>query len=231
MSTDNSLAQLITVDRSAESVGWNSGTASDTLLQASRRIDWRFLLPSPVMQNVAYVGLAQPELLKSLRLYSQSLTIIETDQAEIELRANYDVVVASAPSDKLLKKAAKLVKPGGFLYVETYGLFGFAHIRPRATWRTVLSKARLCSSTKCVAVLESLDFIQIEEHWHWPSFEACTKIIPLQPQSALTYALTQNPNTFAARLITALGRRRLPQTGLVARLIPCYSILAQRDQE
>jgi hypothetical protein len=49
---------------------------SDAALGVVRRIDWRFLLPDPTLSQVAHIGPAQTTLLESLRLFSESLTVI-----------------------------------------------------------------------------------------------------------------------------------------------------------
>lgn len=45
----------------------------DMLLQASRRVDWRFLLPNPALGRVAYVGPVDSEHAASLRLFLPNL--------------------------------------------------------------------------------------------------------------------------------------------------------------
>ncbi len=52
----------------------------DRLLPASRRLDWRFLLPNPELRNVLYVGPAHGALWESLRLFSASLTVVDEPQ-------------------------------------------------------------------------------------------------------------------------------------------------------
>ena len=45
----------------------------DALLQSSRRVDWRFLLPEPDLGRVASIGPSDPELVESLGLLSEEL--------------------------------------------------------------------------------------------------------------------------------------------------------------
>src|SRR5215216_5694129 len=78
---------------------------SDALLQASRRLDWRFLLPDPSLRQVAYSGPGRGALLDSLRLFSESLTLLDPAVAD-GAQAQYDLMVASAPAYPALARAA-----------------------------------------------------------------------------------------------------------------------------
>jgi hypothetical protein len=78
---------------------------ADALLQASRRVDWRFLLPDPNLGHVAYVGPGRGALIESLRLFSTSLTLPET-RATTTAIAQYDLVVTSGPSLEMLRRAS-----------------------------------------------------------------------------------------------------------------------------
>ncbi|HYY32017.1 MAG TPA: hypothetical protein VE693_00315 [Gaiellaceae bacterium] len=46
----------------------------DALLQASRRLDWRFLLEQPELGRVACIAKHDPDLIESLRLFSEVLS-------------------------------------------------------------------------------------------------------------------------------------------------------------
>jgi hypothetical protein len=199
---------------------------ADALLQASRRVDWRFLLPDPNLGQVAYVGPRCGPLLESLRLFSASLTVIGTSQAYDGPPLRYDVVVVSRPSRQVLRQAAELVKPNGFLYVEVYGLFWPGRLR----WQSTLKELRLSSPTGCIALVKRLGFSAVQAHWHWPNFESCTKLIPLDDQGALLYALVPGRSSLAARLKATVGQWLL-RRGLLARLVPCFSVVAQRGIE
>ena len=53
----------------------------DALLQASRRVDWRFLLPEAELGRVACIGETDPDLVRSLRLFSSELTASQAASA------------------------------------------------------------------------------------------------------------------------------------------------------
>jgi hypothetical protein len=212
---------------------------AEALLQASRRLDWRFLLPDPNLGRVAYLGPAQGELVEALRLFSASLTVIELPLHPSPpnppkggilappsggLGGPYDVVMAHEPAGEMLPGLARLVRPGGFLYIEAHGLLGLVRQKwplsglPARRWRTPAGYAVALKGLGC-------DPVQI--HWHWPDFESCTKIIPLHDQGALLFALGAGGNDMLGRLKRTLGRG-VVRSGLLARLVPCFSLVAQR---
>lgn len=55
------------------------GPSNDTLLQLSRRIDWRFLLPDPELGRVACFGASDELLVSALKRFSAALTLVEVD--------------------------------------------------------------------------------------------------------------------------------------------------------
>src|SRR5258705_4072811 len=82
---------------------------ADALLQASCRVDWRFLLPDPNLGHVAFLGPARGPLIESLRLFSAALAANDAAGQD----GLYDVVVAIAPTYAALRRAATLLRPGG----------------------------------------------------------------------------------------------------------------------
>ncbi len=184
---------------------------ADALLQASRRLDWRFLLPDPSLREVGYSGPARGTLLESLRLFSESLAILD---GSANGAARYDVVVARAPARAALERAAAAVRPGGFLYVEVERSF-----RP--------GKHRSRGPANYVAVIARLGFDEVAAYWHWPSFEACAEIVALDARDALLLAFARRRSGAAARLKSAFGRA-LVRSGLLARVVPCFSVVGRR---
>ncbi len=83
-----------------------------------------------------------------------------------------------------------------------------------------------------VAALECLGFGDIQMHWQRPNFEACLEIIPMNDPAALDYAFSRPRSDLASRLKFAAGRFMM-QSGLLAHLTPCFSLIARkraRDQ-
>ncbi|HET9221685.1 MAG TPA: hypothetical protein VFO07_04240 [Roseiflexaceae bacterium] len=190
---------------------------ADALLQASRRVDWRFLLPDPNLGQVAYLGPRRGALLDSLRLFSAALAVGEA--ASIG-GAQYDVVVAHAPSLDGLRRAAGLVRPGGFLYVEVYGLTHRRRLgRGYSHWPRF--------GADYLAAIERLGLAEATAHWHWPNFESCAEIVPLADRDALLLAMRRRRSGAGARLKSILGRVLL-RSGLFVRLAPCFSVVARK---
>ncbi|MGH7455811.1 MAG: hypothetical protein ACRENG_30930 [bacterium] len=79
-----------------------------------------------------------------------------------------------------------------------------------------------------VAALESLGFRDIQMHWQRPNFEACLEIIPMHDPAALDYAFSRPRSDLASRLKFAAGRFMM-QTGLLAHLTPCFSLIGRKQ--
>jgi hypothetical protein len=201
-----------------------AAVSSDLRLQLSRRVDWRFLLPEPDLGHVAYVGAAN-EGVESLRLFSKSLVCAQCVSGD--MTKTFDVVVVSHPSDDTLRRAANLVRPAGFLYVEFYGFTrGLRH--QREIRGLVDSKRwRLHHPGGSVKFIEALGFTDVQAHWHWPDFETCTKIIPLNDRTALLYVLGSQGRAAPMRLKGMLTRVLL-HCGMLKLTFSCFSVLGQR---
>jgi hypothetical protein len=187
---------------------------TDALLQASRRLDWRFLLPEPELGRVACVAVDEPNLVDSLRLFGREVTVLEAIQAREEL-APQDVVVLRNPSRAELAAAATLLRPGGWLYVEV--------ARPRG-WRR---PGRLNSVRGYARALRRLGLAEVEAHVHWPDFGSCGAIVPLNDAVAVRHALARKRRgggvPFASRLAPLLAA-----TGLLGAAVTSASAVGRR---
>src|SRR5574341_266258 len=188
-------------------------TRVDALLQASRRVDWRFLLPDPTLRQVAYVGPAHGSLPESLRQFSAALILSDGAPAQDGHPEQFDLVVAHMPSRERLRQAVALVRPNGFLYVEVRQRWA------RNLWR---------SPAALVSVLRQYGLVEVEAYWHWPNFDTCAEIVPLGNPVAVRHALGRRRSGRAARVKSAFGRA-LSRLGLLARAVPCYSIVARKQ--
>jgi hypothetical protein len=216
MVSDGSLTQPISTDKSY-AANKAAGLDADALLQASRRVDWRFLLPDPNLGRVAYLGPARGALLDSLRLFSATLAVGEAAGLG---GAQYDAVVAHAPSLDGLRRAAGLVQPGGYLYVEAYGPLHRRRLgRGSGRWPRF--------AADYVAAVERLGLVEATAYWHWPNFDACAEIVPLADRDTLLLAMGRRRSGAGARLKSALGRALL-RSGLFVRLAPCFSVVARK---
>jgi hypothetical protein len=185
-------------------------TSPEVMLQASRRVDWRFLLPDPSLGDVAFIGNAQGSLADTLKMFSVALTV--SDASELTPRSLYDVVVTVDPTVERLECAARWLRPGGWLYVEVHG----------PSLRGPLRFAR-----DYMAALKKLGFDEVEAHWHWPDFESCIEIVPLGSQTALLEVFARHRSGGKGWLKSVFGRLLL-RTGLLIRVIPCYSLVARK---
>jgi hypothetical protein len=200
---------------------------ADALLQASRRLDWRFLFPNPELGQVACLGAVPANLLDSLRLFSKSLTILAMDAEQDVEPGQYDVIVARQLSIDKLHLAAERLKPGGYLYAEIDGLLsssgqhrGFRHfVRTWNNWR-------LATPAGCISAVTHAGFTEAQGHWHWPNFAACTKIIPLDDRGALRFSFVRGGRSAKAKVQSGLGRWLL-WSGLLIHTVPRFSVVAQ----
>ncbi len=185
-------------------------TGRDSRLQASRRIDWRFLLPDPRLGRVAYCGPAKSSLAIALQQFSAGLTIFPLDRSAPVDPFGFEQIVVHSSNLADVDRANQLLLPGGYLYWEidrTKGLVGLRHFR------------------HYVNHLEQRGFGDIHVHWHRPNFEACLEIIPLDQPSALRYVFARPAGNLAGQLQMVAGRMLL-KTALFARMVPCFSLVA-----
>ena len=197
-----------------ELAGDGSELDADALLQASRRLDWRFLLPDPDLGHVACLGAVAADFQDSLRLFSDSLTMLALESEESGEAELFDVMVVRNLSAEKLRLAARWLKPGGYLYAENDGLIsGGKH------WRFALPPA-------CVTAVSQTGFTEVQVHWHWPNFAACTRIIPLDDRGALRFSFVRGGRSAKARLQSGFGRLLL-WSGLLRQIVPRFSIVAR----
>jgi len=219
---------------------------TDNVLQAARRVDWRFLLPSPDLQDVLYVGQDTGSLVQSLRLLSGSLTVVADVRDLDAIDEYYALVVAAEPSYASLRRIVAKMAPGGWLYVEARRRFRPTRLTPsRRRRRTpgairagafgwALNEALDGSALPShapgyVAALRRLGLEEVAAHWHWPNLESCLEIVPLADRPAVLGSLSRRTGGRLARLKATLARGLL-QAGLLARLVPYFSVLGRVGQ-
>jgi hypothetical protein len=231
---------------------------SDHELQLARRIDWRFLLPEPYLRRVAYFGQEPGMLPSALEHFSESLRINSVaENGSFDLVVLHLIETSSlAKAHKLLAPGGFLyweMKPLNWaaswrgitkrslrplwaaVNAKTNDLATGPH-KPRFFTETTkgsrgkgagLQKNVLNLFHDHVAALERLGFGDIQMHWQRPNFEACLEVIPMNA-AALDYAFSRPRSDWASRLKFAAGRVMM-QTGLLAHLTPCFSLIARRS--
>jgi len=203
---------------------------ADTLLQASRRVDWRFLLPDPDLGDVAFIGPSDELHLKALNAFSKSVVVFAQPPSTSEQTPMYDVVVVSAPTMLEMAIAGQLLRPGGFLYLETYGLLWLIRRGRRHGLRSRLKSLKVYPPRRYLARLSAHGLISIGTFWHWPDFENCTRIVPLDNLSGFELAINNPTNGLLNRWTSNL-RGWVLRNGIIALLVPCVSYVAQQATE
>lgn len=183
----------------------------DELLQRSRRVDWRFLLPDPRLGRVVYFGPADDPLRAALVDFSDA--VIDGDMPQADPREPFDVAVLRMQPPERLAQARALLKPGGVLYVE---------IQRRA------GRGMPWQLRRYAAAAERAGFGDIGTFWNWPNFARCTRILPVDDACALTNAVVNNrrgPLAWVMLNATRFGFR----LGIVGWVAPCVSLIARRE--
>jgi hypothetical protein len=171
------------------------------VLNAIRRLDWRFLLPDPALGRVVYVGRGESDLLVALRIAGLDVTAL-TGETAGAAGASFATAVMVNPSPRDRALAAALLRPGGWLYAEVSGA--------RAARR--LAKH-----------LSGAGFGSVQLHWHWPDFARCTRILPLDDAGALVYGLLKGRGGAQGKAVAWLAR-----SGALRWLARPVSVVARR---
>lgn len=226
-STENEILTSIS-PASSKMVAAENKTArrSDQDLQLVRRIDWRFLLPEPYLRRVAYLGPESGALPTALKHFSESFQLISNAE-----NAMFDLAVLRLREVADLAKANKLLAPGGFLYWEMKPVNWMALLLYRTNDKNDPRPKRWQRVPNFfhdhVEALEQAGFQDIQIHWQRPSFESCLEIIPMNEATALDYAFGRPRSDLASRIKFAAGKVMM-QTGLLAHLKPCFSLIARK---
>jgi hypothetical protein len=178
-----------------------------------RRLDWRFLLATPRLCRVAYLGVEDTVLKTALSVFCERLKVI----ASSDLRHDpvdmpdagadsVDVLVAGAAFRGEVESALTMLAPGGELYWEL----------PRE--RSVLRRDW--------AGLDDLGLVA-RTYWHYPNFEECELIVPLRQPGALAWAVRRRVRSAAFPLVS-FAARAAARSDLLARVLPAVSVVAQK---
>lgn len=201
--------------------------ATAALLPLSRRVDWRFLLPDPLLGAVIGLDPVAPMLAESLQIFSASLTMLAPEDAgDARWRECGDLLIIADPSRQTLERALPLLKPGAYIYVEAQGLLPRLKRWRRPPRAQGATRGTLWRPGAYGSLLQQLGFTEIQAHWHWPNFESCKMMIPLHSPAAAHLALDRGGQSLQARIRTGLGRA-LVHSGLLAWVVPYFSVLAR----
>src|SRR5262245_56526974 len=117
-----------------------------TAARLIRRLDWRFLLPSPALKRVAYVGRRDSDLVRALQAHSDVVLC----PAESNEDSPVDLVVAHAAAPREVAAACRLLSSTGSIYWE---------LRARDRWRAAAER------------LAEAGIGDVTPHWHLRTFE------------------------------------------------------------
>lgn len=227
---------IVTQHRPAPSPTPHAAAAADdsfwTTLDASRRIDWRFLLPDLRLEKVAYMGPTNGALYESLVRFSDALTVIPDKADGAAADGEFKIVVCCGESGPAASRVIRLLRPGGFLYLETDRRArrrrrARAGPLPAGPLSEVTAGDLPRTAREWVRLLERSGFQRITLHWHWPDFDSCLEMVQLDDRAALLHVMSRRGSGPSARIKAAIGRT-LIHTGLFPRMARCVSVLAQR---
>ena len=176
----------------------------DELLPLSRRLDWRFLLPDPSLNRVTYNGLESSLLHQALTRFSREII-----QDSEDLSADLAVLV-----DPTLSNFKRRIHSVSSFYVELRRPSWQARFRQVTAPMNFLRAAAQAGFTA-------------DAYWHYPDFEAATRIIPLSVSSPLMHVIAKNRSDTKTRIKVA-GMRWFLKIGLLARTVPCLSIIGYK---
>lgn len=186
---------MVVVRDAADAPG---GRDHDRELQESRRADWRFLLPEPDLGTVACVGKVDAGLIAACERIAEA--VVRVDEHQRHEPRRFDVVICRNPSRWVLEQACALVRSEGWIYVE---------IEPPHR-RTFALRGRPVAARGYSEILRRLGFADVVLSWHWPSFAACTEIVPFPNAAAVRNMLLRRtggsgPKAMIGFLVLASG--------------------------
>lgn len=184
----------------------------DERLQASRRIDWRFLLPDPTLGAVAVAGRPDPALLFALELFADQVVDLAEGGAP---RDAFDLVVLVQPSERDFVACLDAVRPGGHVYLEV------------AVGRGLAQRLLPPPATRYARRIDAHGFRDVQRHWHWPDFGRRSALLDLDAPAALGYFLRRKWSGWRGRALAPLGAA-LANAGLVDRIASHSSVLGRR---
>ena len=177
---------------------------SITLLQLSRRLDWRFLLPDPTLRRVVYRGAEQDELARALQRFSEAFST--------EPMQGCDLVVLRGPSTGQFVQAITAHGVSAF-YVELERFRWLERLRQWAAPGNLMRAARSHGFSACA-------------YWHYPDFATANRILPLDDPTPLLNVLAKDSGAKAR--LKQIGLTTLFTSGLLARALPCISVIGYR---
>lgn len=159
-------------------------------LEAARRIDWRFLLPTPALGRLAVIGAVEPTV--EAALIASADAVGGGTAAELARHGPWDTVLVDGPAAMdaaAIEHALELLRPGGWLVANRPG---GAH-----------AGIRLSRDMRRVAALGSES---VQGMWYLPDRARALRVVPLADREALNVALGRHGGSVTTRVAAAAGR-------------------------
>lgn len=170
----------------------------------TRRLDWRFLLPTSHLGRVAYIGPGKGALLPALTHFCDHLALPRQQPVG---RGSVDLLVAQSVSREQLASSLDTLSTGGVVYWEIsplHRMFGpdYRH-------------------------LERLGLETLNTFWHYPDFERCEVITPLTAPAALAWLAARRLRGTDRRTLLRASRWFTTVPSLW-RILPSVSVIARK---
>jgi hypothetical protein len=185
------------------------------LLQASRRVDWRFLLPRPQLGATVYIGRSDAALIAALGAHAD-LTILGEEPVRPPA-SSFDLAVLKDAPLGSISGGRDLVRPGGWVYAEV-GSALRRRVRLAIGGRQV---SRWCRAFADAGLTE------VTAHWHVPNHDAAAFLVPLDDRGAVRLVLRRHQGSAAGRAKATVGRV-LAAAGLMELAVRDASVLGRR---
>ena len=191
------------VNQRAAWVACSEATSPDLL----RRLDWRFLLDTHRLGRVGFLGPASTTLSNALSVFSQTLQPVE--HGPLPERA-FDLIVAKGVGGDRVAAALPALAEGGSLY-----------------WELPTGRVPF---TRAWSALDRQDLDPLEFYWHYPSFDECRLIVPLNHPAALTWLLRRRlARVDPGVLLKAVSA--IVHTGVLTRVLSSVSVVGRRPAD
>lgn len=198
-------------------IGGLDGDELEVEIARIRRADWRFLLPVRMPQRAAHIGTTRSGTQASLAAVCATVVVLDpASGGQLVGATGFELVTVENPSPGSLQLAKSVLLPNGVMYCE----IDRRRLRGPRSWKFDDLAA------DCVADMEALGLTEAAGYWHFPDFERCRCIIPLDDLAAgIRYLRRGNDRVILRAFGIALALPWVPK--LVRRLLPCVSIVAR----
>lgn len=192
-----------------------------------QRLDWRFLLESPRLGRIFFVGPREEALARSLEAWGCELAGEGAGAGPVTdgTPDTFDVCVVQSDRVNDVRGAARHLRPGGQLYWELTRRSPLASpLWHRA--RTDDGELQFAPVVQALRVLRDAGLVPTGAWWHRPSFEACRVMVPLLDDTGVRHLVQETWPSSPVSLRTVAWK--LIAGGLLPGVGSAVSFVAQR---